>query len=87
MKLYHSPTSPYVRKVMVLLHETGQLEDVEVMTVSTTPLTPADALQGKRQRPLGKTEAHRGIGPNFRLSVFYRPTDFPCDYDEPRQQT
>ncbi|WP_170430636.1 glutathione S-transferase [Ruegeria arenilitoris] len=47
MKLYHSPTSPYVRKVMVLLHETGQLEDVEVLNVATTPLAPADELQGK----------------------------------------
>ncbi len=28
MKLFYSPTSPYVRKVMVLLHETGQLDDV-----------------------------------------------------------
>jgi glutathione S-transferase len=47
MKLYHSPTSPYVRKVMVLLHETGQLEDVEVLSIATTPLAPADELQGK----------------------------------------
>ena len=38
MHLYHSPTSPFVRKVMVTLIETGQLEDVEVVTVATTPV-------------------------------------------------
>lgn len=47
MKLYHSPMSPYVRKVMVLLHETSQLDDVEVMTVANTPLDPSDSLLGK----------------------------------------
>ena len=31
MKLYYSPTSPYVRKVMVLLHETGQIDDVTLV--------------------------------------------------------
>ena len=31
MKLFYSATSPYVRKVMVLLHETGQLADVELL--------------------------------------------------------
>ena len=25
MRLFHSPTSPFVRKVMVTLHETGQM--------------------------------------------------------------
>jgi glutathione S-transferase len=38
MKLYHSPTSPYVRKVMVTLHLTGQLGDVELIPGSGTPL-------------------------------------------------
>ncbi|WP_170376364.1 glutathione S-transferase [Ruegeria atlantica] len=47
MKLYHSPMSPYVRKVMVLLHETSQLDDVEVMTIANTPLDPSDSLLGK----------------------------------------
>jgi glutathione S-transferase len=28
MILFHSPLSPFVRKVMVVLHETGQLGDV-----------------------------------------------------------
>lgn len=41
MKLYYSPTSPYVRKVHVVLLETDQLEDVELVTGSGTPLDPA----------------------------------------------
>ena len=36
MKLFYSATSPYVRKVMVLLHETGQLADVELLPAATT---------------------------------------------------
>ena len=40
MKLAYSPASPYVRKVMVLLHETGQLADVEVEEMHTTPTSP-----------------------------------------------
>jgi glutathione S-transferase len=47
MKLYHSPMSPYVRKVMVLLQETGQLDDVEVVPVTTTPVNPMDGLSAK----------------------------------------
>jgi glutathione S-transferase len=38
MKLYDSPTSPYVRKVHVLLRETEQLDDVEMITSGGTPL-------------------------------------------------
>ncbi|MBK1721040.1 glutathione S-transferase N-terminal domain-containing protein [Thiocystis violacea] len=33
MLLRHSPTSPYVRKVMVLLHETGLLDQIAVETI------------------------------------------------------
>ncbi len=40
MKLYHSPASPYVRKVMVLAQETGLLDRIEVVGVATTPLAP-----------------------------------------------
>lgn len=64
MKLYHSPTSPYVRKVMVLLHETGQLDDVELLTVATTPVSPAEPLVGKA--PLTKVPAlERPDGPTL----------------------
>ena len=64
MKLYFSPTSPYVRKVMVLLHETGQLDDVELLSVASTPVSPADALLGKA--PLTKVPAlERPDGPTL----------------------
>ncbi len=39
MQLYHSPTSPYVRKVMVLLHETGLLDRVSLTPATVTPIT------------------------------------------------
>jgi glutathione S-transferase len=52
MKLYHSPTSPYVRKVMLTLHVTGQLDDVELIAGSGTPLEPnAETI---KFNPLGK---------------------------------
>lgn len=62
MKLAYSPTSPYVRKVMVLLHETGQLDDVTLTDVTTTPLDPSAPLLP--QNPLGKVPAlERDEGP------------------------
>lgn len=44
MKLHHSPTSPYVRKVMIVLHETDQLKDVELIPTNGTPLNAAEGL-------------------------------------------
>lgn len=38
MKLISAGPSPFVRKVRVLLHETGQSGDVEIVEVTTTPL-------------------------------------------------
>lgn len=55
MKLFYSPTSPYVRKVMVLLHETGQLDDVALEPTSGTPLAPAEGFAGRN--PLTKVPA------------------------------
>ncbi|MDC1198745.1 glutathione S-transferase [bacterium] len=52
MKLLHNPASPFVRKVMVLLHETGQLDDVEVVGVKTSPY--ATHPEVKAANPLGK---------------------------------
>ncbi|HUF56225.1 MAG TPA: glutathione S-transferase [Thermohalobaculum sp.] len=52
MKLYHSETSPYVRKVMVVLHMTGQLGAVELVPGSGSPLAPNDETVGAN--PLGK---------------------------------
>lgn len=64
MKLAYSPTSPYVRKVMVLLHETGQLDDVALETMNTTPVGPDAALLPKN--PLGKVPAlERPEGPTL----------------------
>lgn len=52
MKLYHSPTSPFVRKVMVTLDLTGQRDDVELVAGSGTPLEPNQDTLGAN--PLGK---------------------------------
>lgn len=55
MKLFFSAASPYVRKVMVVLHETGQLGDVEIVPVTNTPIEPADQLASNN--PLSKVPA------------------------------
>ncbi|MCV2874150.1 glutathione S-transferase [Defluviimonas sp. WL0050] len=55
MRLYHSPTTPYGRKVMVLLHETGQADEVELVTSGGTPLDPGN--QPLDLNPLGKIPA------------------------------
>ena len=55
MKLFHSPLSPYVRKVMVVAHETGQADRIELVDGSGTPLAPNQ--QTVAQNPLGKIPA------------------------------
>jgi len=40
MKLYYAKPSPFVRKVMILAHETGQVDKLEIVEVSTTPVNP-----------------------------------------------
>lgn len=40
MKLFHSHSSPFVRKVTVLLHEAGQADAVEMETVTGSPIAP-----------------------------------------------
>lgn len=52
MKLYSSPTSPYVRKVLVLLRETDQLDDVEMIPSGGTALDPGQ--NPVQLNPLGK---------------------------------
>lgn len=37
MKLLMSGASPFVRKVLVVLRETQQLDDVEIVNVTTAP--------------------------------------------------
>lgn len=62
MRLYFSPTSPYVRKVMVLLHETGQAGEVELVSGSGSPVDPGTA--PLEANPLGKVPAlERPDGP------------------------
>lgn len=62
MKLYHSPTSPYVRKVLVLLAETGQQGAVELVPTAGTPVDPGT--MPLAQNPLGKIPAlERPEGP------------------------
>ena len=55
MKLVSSPASPFVRKVHAVLHETGQLADVTVMGVKTSPV--ATAAEVATANPLGKIPA------------------------------
>lgn len=54
MKLFHSPTSPYVRKVLVLIAEAG-IEGIELVAAAGTPVAP-DAGVIERN-PLGKIPA------------------------------
>ena len=53
MKLRYSPTSPYVRKITVLAHETGQKDKIEL--VATNFADPANGLAA--QNPLAKVPA------------------------------
>ncbi|CUH51288.1 glutathione S-transferase family protein [Shimia marina] len=55
LKLIHSPSSPFVRKVSVTLAETGQSADVTLEGVKTTALSTADAAAAAN--PLGKIPA------------------------------
>ncbi len=52
MRLFHSPTTPFGRKVMVMLIETGQTGDLEVVSASGTPVDPGSMPLGTN--PLGK---------------------------------
>lgn len=40
MTLYYNPASPFARKVLVLLHETGQTARVNLTPVTVTPVAP-----------------------------------------------
>lgn len=52
MKLFHSPASPYVRKVMVVLKETGQEHAVELIHAAGHPVDPGT--MPVAENPLGK---------------------------------
>ena len=55
MKLFYSPSSPFVRKVHVVIRECGLSDRVELMQVATTPINPDASL--KATNPLGKLPA------------------------------
>ncbi|MFN4099690.1 MAG: glutathione S-transferase [Pararhodobacter sp.] len=55
MTLHHSPTSPYVRKAMILLHEAGMLDSVTLAPATGTPVDPGTMPVGAN--PLGKIPA------------------------------
>lgn len=55
MKLIMSPPSPYARKIRVLLRETGLIDRVEEVQVSTSPMNSAP--EAIAANPLGKIPA------------------------------
>ncbi len=55
MKLRYSPTSPYVRKVMVVALETGLAERIERLPTMVAPTKPNDEVA--RENPLVKVPA------------------------------
>lgn len=55
MQLLHSKASPFVRKVVVTLHETGQTDDVALVDVHTTPINSAPQILA--YNPTGKIPA------------------------------
>ncbi|MDF0729757.1 glutathione S-transferase [Pseudomonas entomophila] len=57
MTLFHSPLSPFVRKVMLVLHETGQLDRVTLHGVNISPV--AGDAQLNQDNPIGKIPALR----------------------------
>ncbi|MFN6926113.1 MAG: glutathione S-transferase [Tabrizicola sp.] len=64
MRLYHAPASPFVRKVMVLLHEANAADRVEIVPVSGSPLDPGSLPVDRN--PLGKIPAlERPDGPTL----------------------
>lgn len=57
MTLFYSKTSPFVRKVIVLLHETGQLADIALQEVVLSPTSPDTGVNNAN--PAGKIPALR----------------------------
>ena len=54
MRLFHSPTSPFVRKVSVLIHEAG-LQGITLVPAAGTPVAPGT--MPVDHNPLGKIPA------------------------------
>jgi glutathione S-transferase len=52
MKLFYNPASPFVRKVLVVAHEKGLFERLEIVPAAPLPIRPVPELSGAN--PLGK---------------------------------
>ena len=52
MKLHYSQTSPYARKAMVVAHERGLADQIELMPATTSPIEPNANIV--RDNPLAK---------------------------------
>ena len=64
MQLYHAPSSPFVRKVMILLHEAGAVDQVTLIPAAGNPLDPGSIPVDRS--PLGKIPAlERADGPTL----------------------
>lgn len=62
MRLYHAAASPFVRKVMILLHEAGAEDRVSLVPAAGNPLDPGTMPVDRN--PLGKIPAlERDDGP------------------------
>lgn len=55
IKLLHGGLSPFVRKVMIVAHEKGLTDEIELVAAPVTPLTPLDLVIAVN--PLGKIPA------------------------------
>lgn len=55
MRLYHAPASPFVRKVMILLHEAGAVGQVTLVAAAGNPMDPGTMPLDRN--PLGKIPA------------------------------
>ncbi len=55
MKLWYSPTSPFVRKVIAAAHELGVMDRIEIVTASTSPVDRHAGLAA--DNPVGKIPA------------------------------
>lgn len=57
MTLYYNAASPFARKVLILLHETGQMAQLTLKPVAVTPVNPDPELC--HNNPCGKIPALR----------------------------
>lgn len=64
MKLYYAAASPFVRQVLVTVHETNLINQIELVNVAVTPVDSGEVLPAKN--PLGKIPAlERDGGPTL----------------------